>query len=193
MKLFKRKLKAKLEPEKIKDEVPIESADKDTFTDSRDGHIYKTVKIGNQIWMAENLAYKTSSGCWADANDESNVAELGYLYNWETALKVCPKGWRLPTKKDFENILEGLGDSYEAYEALIPGGGTGLSLLFGHWHDQDPNADTGGDYAFFWSSTSSEEDASCAWTLDIDGENDMTYLNHEFSKAEGISVRCIKD
>ena len=35
-----------------------------SFTDSRDGHEYKTIKIGDQVWMGENLAFKTDDGCW---------------------------------------------------------------------------------------------------------------------------------
>ncbi len=141
--------------------------------------------------MAENLAYKVSGGCWAYANDESNVAEYGYLYDWETAQKICPSGWRLPTKKDFQAILDNFGDDREAYNAIIPGGSSGLSVPFGHWHDMDPNADTEGDYAYYWSS--SESDTNSAWNLDVDGENDMTYMDYTKSKNFGFSVRCLKD
>lgn len=84
------------------------------FTDKRDNHVYKTIKIGNQVWMAENFAYKAINGCCSYNNNETNVSVYGYLYDWETAKKVCPKGWRLPTKKDFENLLESFGDKGNA-------------------------------------------------------------------------------
>ena len=67
-----------------------------TFKDERDGKIYKTVKIGTQTWMAENLAYDAGKGSWVYDNDINNVAKYGYLYNWETALIVAPQGWHLP-------------------------------------------------------------------------------------------------
>ena len=58
-----------------------------TFTDARDGETYRTVKIGGQTWMAENLRFK-ADGCFAPDNDEANVKKFGRLYTWTTALGI---------------------------------------------------------------------------------------------------------
>jgi uncharacterized protein (TIGR02145 family) len=95
-----------------------------TFKDQRDGHEYKWVNIGKQIWMSENLAYLPTINGFSQTSDSepcyyvyeyegTNVPEAkrtekfnqyGVLYNWEAAKSACPEGWHLPGNDEW-NLL----------------------------------------------------------------------------------------
>lgn len=94
------------------------------FTDIRDNSIYRTVKIGNQCWLRENLRYlpaiflPQSTSIFEprfyvynyigndviDAQSSLNYQLYGTLYNWKAATQVCPKGWRLPNNDDWDSL-----------------------------------------------------------------------------------------
>ena len=166
-----------------------------SFVDKRDKKTYRTINIGNQTWMVENLAYYTGRGCWAYNDNCQDVDIYGYLYNWKTAKNVCPSGWHLPSKNELETLLNNVGGSgSKAYNSLVTHGNSGFSALFGGW---------GGDKLYyvgecgrFWSSTGHDEDRT--WSLGLYSVEDHetngkeAYIDVGHPSA-GFSVRCIKD
>lgn len=107
------------------------------FIDKRDGKKYKWVKIGEQIWMAENLAFKANSGCVAFKHKENKAKKYGYYYSWESAKKSCPEGWHLPTKKELLEIQKYIGEfGHEAYDSLQKNDYYGLNFTNSGYYDQ---------------------------------------------------------
>jgi len=170
---------------------------KETFTDSRDGKVYETIKISNQTWMAENLDYASEGSKYYD-NNPSNYQKYGRLYDWFTAKKACPNGWHLPSKSEWEmldNALGGfVGKKLKAQNGWDKGGnGTdeyGFSALPGGYGSLDGNFLDIGDKGYWWSAN--EENGNYAYN------RSMSYL-HEYaiwdsnSKDYLFSVRCVKD
>ncbi len=186
------------------------------LTDNRDGKTYKIVEIGNQVWMAENLAYYTSNGCWAYDNKQSNVNKYGYLYNWETAKKVCPDGWHLPNDNEWKKLEMYLGMSQADaddtdYRGINIGsklasnssvwnsgslirnseiGTSGFSAFPGGYRSSSGNFNYIGSYGLWWGSTASSSDY--AWSRRL-GYNYSKVSRSTDSKAYGFSVRCVRD
>ena len=88
-----------------------------TFTDPRDKKKYKTVKIGDQTWMAQNLDYN-ANGSVCYGNKAANCTKYGRLYDWATAKEACPSGWLLPDSVEWSFLLESVGGEDEAGKKL---------------------------------------------------------------------------
>ena len=79
------------------------------FKDERDGKVYEWVRVGDQVWMAQNLAFKADSGCSPFRWKKRKAEKEGYLYDWETAQKVPPKGWHLPSDDEYLKLITTVG------------------------------------------------------------------------------------
>ena len=205
-----------------KDDEPQFVHDFGSFTDSRDGHVYKTIEIGTQIWFAENLAYEgagqeiTEPADWYDntacdgwcyySNYESLFGSTyGILYQWEVAKVACPTGWHLPTNSDWFVLRDFLGGEYGTGGKLKEAGTT-------HWISPNTGAtnETGfsalpagqrdgpglfyhvGLYGHWWSSTYSGSGRTPGRTISYN-RDDFISPHLDFAKRDGNSVRCLKD
>jgi uncharacterized protein (TIGR02145 family) len=170
-----------------------------TFTDGRDGKTYKTVVIGGKTWMAENLNYKTDS-YWCYDNDNSNCDKYGRLYDWKTAIKVCPSGWHLPSNQEWDGLVGAAGGKTTAGKKLKStsgwndnGNGTdayGFTALPGGYRSTDGDFSSAGNLGYWWTAT--EYDASYAYYRYMHYDYDVVYEGTDV-KEYGLSVRCVGD
>lgn len=131
-----------------------------SFKDYRDGKVYKTVTIGDQIWMAENLAYlpevvdvRTGSEITphyyvydyngynvSSAKATSNYKRYGVLYNWAAAQTACPKGWHLPVDAEWKLLEEYLIANGYNYDNTTEGNKIAKSMATTtFWEQEEPS------------------------------------------------------
>lgn len=183
-----------------------------SFTDPRDGHVYPTVQIGYQCWMQKNMNYQTCNS-WCYDNNSSNCSTYGRLYDWQTALKVCPKGWHIPTDGEWCILTQFIDQTVDCGSDSWSGTNVGWKMKeIGTTHWAPPNSGVtnisgftalpGGYrsysgsfysltlYAYFWSST--ENSSTDAWGRNLDyNYEDVNRPNND--KTYGFSCRCLQD
>ena len=173
-----------------------------SYTDARDGKVYKTVTIGKQTWMAENLAFKAATGCWAYNNNETNVKMYGYLYDWETANNVAPAGWHLASDKEWNKLTDFLGGMFDSGEKL-KAANTGEETVRRN-RGNNESGFTGlpagryalgkfegiGIYWVWWTSTKKGKYLAYNRSMKFD----QYWVSGSLTPLEvGQSVRCVKD
>jgi uncharacterized protein (TIGR02145 family) len=172
--------------------------EKDCFIDKRDGQKYRTVTIGDQVWMAENLNYKVDNS-WSYDNDESKCGKYGRLYTWEAAMTACPSGWRLPSRDEWNKLVITIGDSSVVGKKLKTttgwgnnGNGTdnyGFSALPGGYRVAGGKFGGIGDYGNWWTASWYDDDN--AYIRSIQYKSDK--MGESLFKMDcGFSIRCIQ-
>ena len=171
--------------------IPINSMAQTESLKDIDGNTYSTIKVRNQIWMAENLrTTKFNDGtviplvtnslvwrktpqpayCWYNNDEKTNKNLYGALYNWfviETG-KLCPSGWHVPSDKAW------------LAEAYLPSGYRDENGFFGLLDNA----------CFYWTSTECSTAEAYYTSVLFDGsevERDYAFKNY------GFTVRCIKN
>ena len=204
-----------------------------TMTDSRDNKVYRTVQIGEQTWMAENLNYDDSTmtpslleRSWCYDNVAANCDVAGRLYTWAAAIDsvklatdadnpldcgygktcvlppaaqgICPEGWHLPAKIEWDILVDEVGGSSIAGKVLKSqtgwynnGNGTdefGFSALPAGTRQDNGDFFGAGFAPDFWTASEAESDVRTAYDMVLSG----IYF-YGSSKIFAQSVRCIKD
>jgi uncharacterized protein (TIGR02145 family) len=168
-----------------------------TFTDSRDKMVYKTIKVGAQTWMSENLNYD-ANGSVCYENKTEICTKYGRLYNLKTALTACPAGYRLPSDKEWTALTNYVGEQAGKWLKSTSdwnddGNGTdeyGFSALPGGYGGLDGGFDRAGNSGFWWSAT--ERNANNAWLRGINDLSEYVY-RYDDDKTDLYSVRCVQD
>lgn len=178
-----------------------------TLKDLRDGHVYKTVKIGNQWWMAENLAYDVGEECWHKGR-KMDIELYGRYYYMKIALHSCPQGWHLPSVEEWSVLIENLGGEKIAGAKLKETGNShwnntninvtnesGFSALPAGFCIEDftrLNTRNVGYNAYWWTSTIAEDYIDNAYNFQISDKYNGIYKGKHHNEW-GFSVRCVKD
>lgn len=175
------------------------------ITDSRDSQSYRTITIGEQIWMAQSMNYAASGVCYQ--NNATYCSRFGRLYSWNDAMNtiqdsavltpqsICPSGWHIPSKSEWNTMIQAVGGEYLAGTALAWVGMKGTDI-YGFRALPAGGRDPSGSYresgynAVFWSA--SEYNKSNAWKQELQVGSATIYTTYS-NKDWGFSVRCLQD
>lgn len=216
-----------------------------TLTDY-DGNIYHTVVIGQQCWMRENLrtthlpngtAIPVGTTVYYEPyrfipnNDSSLVSSYGYLYNKYAVMNgcspsntnpsgvqgICPTGWHVPSKAEWEQLVHFLGSrveyrcgcgSNDIAQSLAATSGwqqsidpcstgfdvnannsTGFSALPAGYYSYGPHGTN--EFSLFWSSTIKSNNSDIYYRIQIEKSGRGVYMGEILFDA--VSVRCLRD
>ena len=193
-----------------------------------DGNIYNSVRIGSQTWLKQNLMatrYRNgntipnitdgtvwqnqTTGAYCDfLNSAANGVTYGHLYNYYATTdtrQICPEGWHVPTREEWQTLIDYLGgDNIASSKVRVPGivyweqdkgtNSSGFSALGGSWRGDDGAFYYSlGSGAYWWTSSTYSSLYPFYAYLYSDPNNLRTGYGPYMEKRAGLSVRCVKD
>jgi uncharacterized protein (TIGR02145 family) len=171
----------------------------ETFTDKRDGNVYRTIKIEGVTWMTENLKFKANEGAYFFDNDANNIPGYGVLYEWKAAMNACPTGWHLPSGPEFKV----LADHFEHKETWgkVASEPASFGIQFGGMQDYEGIFSEMDESGYYWTSTEYDKTNAEYFSyllidkmpvIDISRKEDIADI-HGTEKSNKYSVRCVKN
>lgn len=180
----------------------------------------KTAKVGNQVWMVENLNVdhyrngdsipevksqqqwsnlKTGAWCYYK-NDSKNGEKYGKLYNWYAVNDprgLAPREWHIPSQSELLELQSSVNDNSNLLKAIGEGSSsgagtnsTGFSVKLGGYRGYHGNYYYIGYDSYFW--TSSEGTPPFASSMYLYSTGNYIFF-YDFDKVYGFSIRCVKD
>lgn len=194
--------------------------------DKRDSNVYRTVTIGTQIWMAENLNYSDSSvyvgmkkRSWCYKRSADSCAKYGRYYTWAAAMDcagifssegkgcgynkgcfstkvirgICPEGWHLPTRTEWETLYSAMDSSTYAMQAKGIESWPNATDLYTFSAFPVGYTNGGADHrfgvtAYFWTALDYDISDAFFWYIGPSYASSSTHV-----KFDGFPVRCVKD
>ena len=182
--------------------LPTKGQNSDFLMDERDGNIYLVARFNTLWWMCQNLKFDAGKGTSCYNEDETNCMLNGRMYDWSSAQRSCPEGYRLASDKDWQNLESYIGMEDEDLEKrynresgtvgkfLKPNGGLSFDAEYAGMMNPKGNSSYSGGRAFFWTST--EMDENMSWTRLIDKNRDGVE-RQPMTRDHKLSVRCVRD
>ncbi|HOX52259.1 MAG TPA: FISUMP domain-containing protein, partial [Fibrobacteria bacterium] len=180
------------------------------FVDPRDRREYRTIRVGEQVWLAENLATSPSeSRCYEE--EMMNLGRFGCLYDWYTARSICPRGWHLPTDAEWMELELSLGmgpglvaqtgwratceegnhlKSARGWSTSQGTDSVGFRAVPAGMRDAEGEWEGLGRYAHFW--TASEYGSDRAWRRFVHGGSGAI-ARYPIDRYCAMSIRCVQD
>ncbi|MEL6987899.1 MAG: FISUMP domain-containing protein, partial [Bacteroidota bacterium] len=185
----------------------------DNFVDERDGKVYQTIDLGETIWIAENMKFKTQRS-EEHFIEHSETAYDGYYYPLEEVTQVCPDGFRIPNITEWEeyirliykerkNTVDDLeisrlkkkGNELVIAETSNTFDSLNILNIRDHGHTQNGEIFALGSFNM-WITHDSSEDPKYHLHLDDEGFSIHTHEHHIIDKEKRrrkFSIRCVKE
>jgi uncharacterized protein (TIGR02145 family) len=176
-----------------------------SFTIDAHGQFIPTIQVDTLEWMATNLsvtAYNdgtliSDSDVFVYGGDKANAHPYGRLYSWAavSSSKLCPMGWRMPTKGEWEKLM--VQYSGTEVKAVVPAWANYSNNRSGFSAQPGGSADGLGNYSgtlgitgHYWTAT--ENIGGTAWSVTFIPGTEEVIIDDSFDKTVGLSVRCVR-